>query len=48
MIAAKTATEQFRTWLLEEARSEGFTLSATIDLDPALNPPGPGQPAPYD
>lgn len=48
MIAAKTATEQFRAWLLEEARSEGFTLSATIDLDPALNPPGPGQPAPYD
>ena len=48
MIAAKTATEQFRAWLLEEARSEGFTLSATIDLDPALNPPGPGLPAPYD
>ena len=40
--------EQFRAWLLEEARSEGFTLAATIDLDSALTPAGPGQPAPYD
>ncbi len=48
MTMAKVAAGQFRAWLLEEARAEGFTLSATIDLEPALSPPGPGQPAPYD